>query len=301
MGRFLFLGLVDTAVKTSRSGYLQRCIIKHMEGISVAYDATVRDAADGSVVQFAYGEDGLDILATPYLDPRHFPFLRENVDVDKEKTDVETLKKCSVDADGRVERLKREWAEKRAKADNALSSSTSSSSSSSSTGKKRFSGFLRYESLQRKKDPDATKEALVESWHGLDATVRAAFRAKMREAPAPLDALLRPDKNFGVLRETLTSQIEEFVDKLKKTTTTNSTTKSSSSSFSSSSKSSLTPEFYREILQAKAMRSLAQPGEPVGLLAAQSIGEPSTQMTLNTFHFAGRGEMNVTLGKAEAF
>lgn len=34
----------------------------------------------------------------------------------------------------------------------------------------------------------------------------------------------------------------------------------------------------------------------LGLLAAQSIGEPSTQMTLNTFHFAGRGEMNVTLG-----
>ena len=28
----------------------------------------------------------------------------------------------------------------------------------------------------------------------------------------------------------------------------------------------------------------------------QSVGEPSTQMTLNTFHFAGRGEMNVTLG-----
>lgn len=44
------------------------------------------------------------------------------------------------------------------------------------------------------------------------------------------------------------------------------------------------------------MRSLAEPGENVGLLAAQSIGEPSTQMTLNTFHFAGRGEMNVTLG-----
>merc|ERR1719285_1153913 len=37
-------------------------------------------------------------------------------------------------------------------------------------------------------------------------------------------------------------------------------------------------------------------GEPVGILAAQSVGEPSTQMTLNTFHFAGRGEMNVTLG-----
>ena len=34
----------------------------------------------------------------------------------------------------------------------------------------------------------------------------------------------------------------------------------------------------------------------LGLFYLQSIGEPSTQMTLNTFHFAGRGEMNVTLG-----
>lgn len=37
------------------------------------------------------------------------------------------------------------------------------------------------------------------------------------------------------------------------------------------------------------MHSLVEPGEAVGLLAAQSIGEPSTQMTLNTFHFAGFG------------
>lgn len=52
----------------------------------------------------------------------------------------------------------------------------------------------------------------------------------------------------------------------------------------------------RTLLQLKWQRALCEPGEAVGLLAAQSIGEPSTQMTLNTFHFAGRGEMNVTLG-----
>ena len=46
----------------------------------------------------------------------------------------------------------------------------------------------------------------------------------------------------------------------------------------------------------KIMQAQVEPGEPVGVLAAQSVGEPSTQMTLNTFHFAGRGEMNVTLG-----
>jgi len=38
------------------------------------------------------------------------------------------------------------------------------------------------------------------------------------------------------------------------------------------------------------------PGEGVGLIAAESIGEPGTQMTLNTFHFAGVAEMNVTVG-----
>jgi DNA-directed RNA polymerase subunit A" len=39
-----------------------------------------------------------------------------------------------------------------------------------------------------------------------------------------------------------------------------------------------------------------EPGESVGLVSAESIGEPGTQMTLNTFHFAGVAEMNVTMG-----
>ncbi|MDD3052569.1 MAG: DNA-directed RNA polymerase subunit A'', partial [Candidatus Cloacimonetes bacterium] len=37
-------------------------------------------------------------------------------------------------------------------------------------------------------------------------------------------------------------------------------------------------------------------GESVGIISAESIGEPGTQMTLNTFHFAGVSEMNVTVG-----
>lgn len=44
------------------------------------------------------------------------------------------------------------------------------------------------------------------------------------------------------------------------------------------------------------LTSIAEPGESVGLVAAESIGEPGTQMTLNTFHFAGVSEMNVTTG-----
>ena len=59
-------GLIDTAVKTSRSGYLQRCLIKGLEGLRVHYDHTVRDS-DGSVVQFAYGGDHLDVSRTQFL------------------------------------------------------------------------------------------------------------------------------------------------------------------------------------------------------------------------------------------
>ena len=50
------------------------------------------------------------------------------------------------------------------------------------------------------------------------------------------------------------------------------------------------------MLDLKYLRSLVEPGEAVGVVAGQSIGEPSTQMTLNTFHLAGHSAKNVTLG-----
>jgi DNA-directed RNA polymerase I subunit RPA1 len=53
---------------------------------------------------------------------------------------------------------------------------------------------------------------------------------------------------------------------------------------------------FKNIIFLKYLTSLVQPGESVGVLAAESIGEPSTQMTLNTFHLAGNGAANVTLG-----
>ena len=49
-------------------------------------------------------------------------------------------------------------------------------------------------------------------------------------------------------------------------------------------------------VEAKFNPSVVNPGEMCGTLAAQSIGEPATQMTLNTFHYAGVSSKNVTLG-----
>jgi len=51
-----------------------------------------------------------------------------------------------------------------------------------------------------------------------------------------------------------------------------------------------------DALPRRAAQALAFPGEMIGTVAAQSIGEPTTQMTLNTFHFAGVSAKNVTLG-----
>lgn len=50
------------------------------------------------------------------------------------------------------------------------------------------------------------------------------------------------------------------------------------------------------LLDMKYMKSVVDPGEAVGIVAGQSVGEPSTQMTLNTFHLAGHSTKNVTLG-----
>lgn len=56
---------------------------------------------------------------------------------------------------------------------------------------------------------------------------------------------------------------------------------------------------FNEIVEEVRKRyeySLVEPGEAVGIVAAQSMGEPSTQMTMRTFHYAGVAELNVTLG-----
>ena len=54
-------GLIDTAVKTSETGYLQRKLVKSMEDLKVDYGYSVRNNS-GCIVQFIYGEDGMDSI-----------------------------------------------------------------------------------------------------------------------------------------------------------------------------------------------------------------------------------------------
>ncbi|EQB61162.1 dna-directed rna polymerase i subunit [Vairimorpha apis BRL 01] len=68
-------GLIDTAVKTSRSGYLQRCLIKHLEGLKVEYDLSVRMGK--KIIQYIYGEDGLDFTKSSFI--HKIQFFKDNM------------------------------------------------------------------------------------------------------------------------------------------------------------------------------------------------------------------------------
>ncbi|XP_059079806.1 DNA-directed RNA polymerase I subunit RPA1-like [Tigriopus californicus] len=262
-------GLIDTAVKTSRSGYLQRCLVKLLEGLVVNYDMTVRDS-DGSVVQFQYGEDSMDVCKAQYLRSDQLDFLHNNkasildpkaIDLAQKYTDVDDL--------DHAKRKMIKWKIKHGAKDY------------------RDSGFLRFcrkrggehhelAQIQSKFGRSKLDDFLLDEWRSMSDEERRPYHKKAPICPDPVVHGYRPDSNFGSVTEALDDMIETYLSK--KDSTRFDTVQ------------------FRDMMYLKAMHAMVEPGEPVGVLAAQSVGEPSTQMTLNTFHFAGRGEMNVTLG-----
>uniref|UniRef100_H9Z7E8 DNA-directed RNA polymerase subunit n=1 Tax=Macaca mulatta TaxID=9544 RepID=H9Z7E8_MACMU len=271
-------GLVDTAVKTSRSGYLQRCIIKHLEGLVVQYDLTVRDS-DGSVVQFLYGEDGLDIPKTQFLQPKQFPFLASNYEVIMKSQHLhEVLSRADPKKALRHFRAIKKWQSKHPNTLLRRGAFLSYSQKIQAAVK-----ALNLESENRNGRSPGTQE-MLRMWYELDEESRRKYQKKAATCPDPSLSVWRPDIYFASVSETFETKVDDYSQEWAAQTE------------KSYEKSELSLDRLRTLLQLKWQRSLCEPGEAVGLLAAQSIGEPSTQMTLNTFHFAGRGEMNVTLG-----
>lgn len=216
-------GLIDTAVKTSRSGYLQRCLTKQLEGIHIAYDNTVRDC-DGTMVQLLYGGDAIDTTKESYMS--EFKFCLDN-----------------------------------------------------------------YDSLLVKYNPGDLAD-LLDTNSALSYTKKERKNyKKQKDLPHyeqnfkydPVLNVYNPAKYLGSVSEKFQNLLDEFVNK-------------NSGLFAKHLADGVTEKKFRALMQLKYMRSLVNPGEAVGIIAAQSIGEPSTQMTLNTFHFAGHGAANVTLG-----
>ena len=217
-------GLIDTAVKTSRSGYLQRCLIKHLEQLMVNYDYTVRDY-DGNIVQFYYGEDSIDSINNRFL--MNFKFIADNFDSYLIKYKPERISEMVDTKEVREARLNKEI------------------------------------------DADETMLNKFEPWKYLGSVSEKVYQELH-------DYLIKdPDHKFKVT--------DKFKNKENENQEIDNSKKISRSKF-------------KNIIFLKYLSSLIQPGESVGVLAAEAIGEPSTQMTLNTFHLAGHGGANVTLG-----
>ncbi|KAK1761154.1 hypothetical protein QBC47DRAFT_335191 [Echria macrotheca] len=216
-------GLIDTAVKTARSGYLQRCLIKGMEGLKVSYDSTVRDS-DGSVVQFLYGEDGIDISKQKYL--TDFEFVLRNLE--------SQLAQIRYREDGTQKLFEHR--------DEII---------------KLMKSAIKSSATRKPRDPVASE---LPPTAFAFATSEKFFTKMMDYVKNNKDGLIK-DKKAGSGESGLVN---------KKTA--------------------------EKVLAAKYIKSLVEPGEAVGIVAGQSIGEPSTQMTLNTFHLAGHSAKNVTLG-----
>ncbi|KAJ8584792.1 beta and beta-prime subunits of DNA dependent RNA-polymerase [Rhizopogon salebrosus TDB-379] len=229
-------GLIDTAVKTSRSGYLQRCLIKHLEGIRVHYDHTVR-GSDSSVYQFHYGGDALDVTKQKHL--YQFEFVARN-----QLTLLNLYKPRNI------------------------------------------AGQIN--------DADATsymKKTLKKSNMRPDKYTPAE-----REERAPALDVYSPSRYLGSTSEKFAEALAQYIKSNPHGLLVDKDKKSKGDPKVKRRHEPVKARYFNLLMNVKYLRSLVEPGEAVGLLASQGVGEPSTQMTLNTFHFAGHGAANVTLG-----
>lgn len=281
-------GLVDTAVKTSRSGYLQRCLMKHLEGIVVNYDLTVRDS-DQTVIQFQYGEDSLSVEKTQYLNEKQFGFLIDNYSImHANKQELDQIRQiCKHESIfTKIDKIK-EWKK----------SHEGFFESNEGVGA-RCSPFLSFSKVKISSNHHlATKpfqervDDLVRQWSELPRDEKKLYKKGKFKRRLPITVFHNPDRYLGAISEKLQDCMDNYIRKNEKRFLENETDEARlSSSFS------ITSDQFKQLVYMKSLKSCVSPGDSVGVLAAQSIGEPSTQMTLNTFHFAGRGDMNVTLG-----
>lgn len=290
-------GLVDTAVKTSRSGYLQRCIIKHLEDLTVQYDYSVRNS-DGAVVQMLYGDDGVDVGKVKYLTgkPAQLDFLAQNSNIlvyryglsehffqdtglnseeaaarhaeircarEEMKKNPEVLSKKSV-----VE-ARRRMSEKEGWVVGNLSNAFFPAvivkvHKKGGTYDIVYSDTHKKEKRVPRKVFDASEGIEIELIH--------------LRLPDPVNWQLNICRNIGAVNEKYQDMLDDYLS-------------SHESSVNGVDRGGMEMLFWM-----KYLRSLTEPGEAVGVIAGQSIGEPATQMTLNTFHLAGHGAVNVTLG-----
>lgn len=249
-------GLVDTAVKTAETGYMSRRLMKCLEDLSSQYDNSVRNSSNG-VVQFSYGGDGLD----PY----------------------------DMEGDAKPVNFVRQWEHV-----------------NNITFDKNEEGLMPYEIIELTDSLLSPREKQLVRYDNLGGIIEGEEAKKIeyldqkdseREFYASIrEFVLRKATQLAELRErkglkaclTLKPEFDVMIvdDDEGKLIAISQVLKVTSR---------LVRAFVEQCIY-KYFRAKVEPGTAVGAIGAQSIGEPGTQMTLKTFHFAGVASMNVTLG-----
>uniref|UniRef100_A0A671PGW1 DNA-directed RNA polymerase subunit n=1 Tax=Sinocyclocheilus anshuiensis TaxID=1608454 RepID=A0A671PGW1_9TELE len=275
-------GLIDTAVKTAETGYIQRRLIKSMESVMVKYDATVRNSIN-QVVQLRYGEDGLAGEAVEFqnmatLKPSHKAFEKKfKFDYTNDRALRRTLQEDVVKdlmTNAHVQSaLEREF--EKMKEDREILRAIFPTGDSKVVLPCNLARMIwnaqKIFRINPRTPTDLNPVRVVEGVHELSKKLVIVNGEDQLSRQAQENATLL----FNIhLRSTLCSKrmTEEF--------------RLSTEAF----------EWLLGEIETKFNQSIAHPGEMVGALAAQSLGEPATQMTLNTFHYAGVSAKNVTLG-----
>ncbi|KAL5409897.1 hypothetical protein PMIN06_008091 [Paraphaeosphaeria minitans] len=275
-------GLIDTAVKTAETGYIQRRLVKALEDVMVKYDGTVRNSM-GDIVEFVYGEDGLDGAKVEKQTIDTVPLSRKKFE-DQYKMDVMSdrppisadMLEVANEIQGDTE-VGRYFDEEFA----ALEEDRAFLRQGMKNDKKEVYLPLHISRIiENAKTRFAIKNSQRSDLHPIDVVqgVRELLDKLIvirGDDPLTLEAQKSATMLFKcLLRSRLAFKRLVTVDHLNK----------------------LAFNHVIGEIADRFLRAAVHPGEMVGVIAAQSIGEPATQMTLNTFHFAGVSSKNVTLG-----
>lgn len=276
-------GLIDTAVKTAETGYIQRRLVKALEDLSARYDGTVRNSL-GDTIQFLYGEDGLDAMI-----------------IEKQRMTILNISDAALEKKFRLDLANPpEWLHTEYEYGNELAGDKNSMDLLDSEWENILADRKEVRRINEPKLDEDTMQLPLNIARIIEAAkrvfgVKATDRSNLRPqdvvpvVQATLDNMkivrgndpisIEADANATVLFKALLRSRLAFKELIREHRL-----------------SKVAFDYVIGELQNRWERAFVNPGEMVGVLAAQSIGEPATQMTLNTFHFAGVSSKNVTLG-----
>ena len=240
-------GLIDTAVKTSDSGYIQRKMIKALEDCKLEYDGTVRKYG-GKIVQFTYGGDNIS--------PEKI--MRQKLILTQIKTISEFDSKFKIPEFPSINHSELEILENYRKL------------------------FL---------DPSYPYNTLKDDiFLAISPTI-----AKTTYSPIPTTSINQDLYDYHQdLQQKAISKFETCIRGNKDFLYAQFYSFFSFKKLLSVGKKAFTQELEKTV--KTFIKNQASPGDMVGVLAAQSIGEPATQLTLNSFHSAGIATKAVTSG-----